>query len=140
MTYNCCKMTWWFNNYNLKHFARNQVLNLHPIILSLYAIIHQLSTTTASNTSVIIARKTHLTVALYIYIWYSSSLTLHSHVKTHGLSPAFCMELLNISQVINFYLKFWCARACLSSRNVCTCVHKHTLHEYTQNCTSTLTC
>ena len=30
-------------------------------------------------------------------LWYSSTLTLHSHVKSHMFSPAFCMELLNIS-------------------------------------------
>ena len=72
-------------------------------------------------------------------IRYSSSLTLHSHVKTHVLSPAFCVELLNISRVFDFYSQFWCARACIFFEKY-TCVHEHTLHEYTQNCTSTLTC
>ena len=73
-----------------------------------------------------------------LLIRYSSSLTLHSYVKTHVLSPAFCVELLNISQVIMFYSQFWHVHACIFFKK-CTCVHEHTLHEYTQNWTSTLT-
>ena len=64
------------------------------------------------------------------------SLTLHSHVKTRMFSPTFCMELLNIFQVINFYSQFWRVRACIFFEK-CMCMHEHTLHEYTQNCTST---
>ena len=69
---------------------------------------------------------------------YSSSLTLHSHVKTCVRSPDFCVELLNISRVFDIYSQFWHAHACIFFEKS-TCVHQHTLHEYTQNCTSTLT-
>ena len=57
-------------------------------------------------------------------IRYSSSLTLHTHVKTRVLSPAFCMELLNISRVFNFYSQFWRARA-FFSKNVRACMNTH---------------
>ena len=60
-------MTWWCNSDSLKYFVRNQLSNLHLIIVSPYAIINKLSTTTASNTSIIAARRTHLTVAPCIY-------------------------------------------------------------------------
>ena len=70
---------------------------------------------------------------------YISSLTLHSHVKTHMLSPAFCVELLNTSGVINIYSQFWHAHAYIFFKK-CMCVHEHKLHKYSQNSTSTLTC
>ena len=56
-------MTWW-----CIYFAGNQLSNLHSIIISLYGVIHQLSTNAASNTSIIVVRKTHYAVALCIYI------------------------------------------------------------------------
>ena len=68
-------------------------------------------------------------------IWYSSTLTLHSHIKTHVFSLAFCMELLNISRVINFYSQFWCAHMCIFFEQ-CMCMHEYTLYEYTEHCTS----
>ena len=67
MMHYSCKMIWWCNNYNLKYFAENQSSNLHSIIKSLYAIIHQLSTNAAISASTIIVRKTHLTADLCIY-------------------------------------------------------------------------
>ena len=81
----------------------------------------------------------YVCVNVYMYEWYSSSLTLHSHVKSRVLSPAFCVELLNISQVINIYLQFCRACVCIFFKE-CTCVHEHTLYDNTQNCMSTLTC
>ena len=62
---------------------------------------------------------------LWCLIRYSSSLTLHAHVKTCVLSPAFCVELLNISRVINFYLQFWRVCACIFLKNVCACMNTH---------------
>ena len=58
-------------------------------------------------------------------IQYSSSLTLHSHVKTRVLSPAFCVELLNISRVFDFYLQFWHVCACIFLKNICACMNTH---------------
>ena len=43
--------------YNLKYLVGNQLSNLNPIIASLYAIIHQLLTTTTRYTSIIVVRK-----------------------------------------------------------------------------------
>ena len=65
MTYNFRKTTWWYNNYNLKYFVGNLLSN-HLLFLS--AITHQLLTAIASNTSIIFARKTHITAALCVYI------------------------------------------------------------------------
>ena len=55
------------NNYNLKHFEENKLSNLYPIIASPYIILYQLLTTVVSNTSVIVARKTHVTVTFCVY-------------------------------------------------------------------------
>ena len=68
-------------------------------------------------------------------IQYSSTLTLHSHVNTRVFSPAFCMKLLNISRVINFYSQFWHAHVCIFFEK-CTYVHEYILYEYTDKCTS----
>ena len=50
------------------NICRNQLLHLNSIIVFPYAVMHQLSITTASNTSTIIVRKTRLTIALCVYI------------------------------------------------------------------------
>ena len=71
------------NNYNLKYFVENKLSNLHPIIATPYAIIHQLPTTAANNTSIIVVRKTHLTAALCVvpYLFYIKRLFTNTFFK-----------------------------------------------------------
>ena len=66
--------------------------------------------------------KSHLKHHLYSDTQYSSSLTLHSHVKTRVFSPAFCVESLNISR----FTRNFGVRACaFSLRNVRACMNTH---------------